>query len=59
MKTKNQSFDFELEVDSRELTSEELLEIKDFIQKNKDKNLNQLNIQKSIVKRIKTNRHKV
>lgn len=51
MKIKNTINDFELEIDSRELTRDELLEIKDFIQKDKDKNIDQFKIQKTILKR--------
>jgi len=47
----NKTNDFELEIDSRELTSEELIEIKDFIRKDKEKNSDKLNVQKPYLKR--------
>ena len=47
----NKTNDFELEIDSRELTSEELIEIKDFIRKDKEKNIDKLNVQKPYLKR--------
>lgn len=48
---KNKTNDFELEIDSRELTSEELIEIKDFIRKDKEKNFDKLNLQNPYLKR--------
>ncbi len=47
----NKTNDFELEIDSRELTSEELIELKDFIRKDKEKNSDKLNVQKPYLKR--------
>ena len=46
MTTKNTTNDFELEIDSRELTSVELLEIKDFIRRDKEKNSTNTNVLK-------------
>ncbi|NBX79625.1 MAG: hypothetical protein EBQ94_04470 [Flavobacteriales bacterium] len=46
MTTKNTTNDFELEIDSRELTSVELLEIKDFIRRDKEKNSTNANVLK-------------
>ena len=51
MITKTKKNDFELEIDSRELTAEELIEIKDFIRKDKEKNIDKLNVQKPYLKR--------
>lgn len=51
MITKTKKNDFELEIDSRVLTSEELIEIKDFIRKDKEKNIDKLNVEKPYLKK--------
>jgi hypothetical protein len=56
---RNNSQDFELEVDSRELTTEELLEVNDFIRRDKLKNSNKLSTQKIYLKRKRSKTSKV